>query len=92
MPLARSTFQMAKTDAAPYAVAVAGERETGSGMEAMEVKTGTKDFTERRIRSSGSVFAMRISIGFIFAVTILMAVANAFICSKVLGGSYNATG
>ena len=90
MPLARSTFQMAKTDAAPYAVAVAGERD-GKRNGSDGSQTGTKDFTERRMRS-GSVFAMRISIGFIFAVTILMAVANAFICSKVLGGSYNATG
>ena len=91
MPLARSTFQMAKTDAAPYAVAVAGERD-GKRNGSNGSQTNTKDFTERRMRSSGSVFAMRISIGFIFAVTILMAVANAFICSKVLGGSYNATG
>ena len=90
MPLARSTFQMAKTDAAPYAVAVAGERD-GKRNGSDGSQTGTEDFTERRIRR-GSVFAMRISIGFIFAVTILMAVANVFICSKVLGGSYNATG
>ena len=81
---------MAKTDAAaPYAVAIAGGDGKLNGSDGSQ--TGTKDFTERRMRS-GSVFAMRISIGFIFAVTILMAVANAFICSKVLGGSCNAAG
>ena len=64
------------------------EREGGVGRNGNGSHTGTTDFTERQMRSR-TVFAMRISIGFIFAVTILMAVANAFICSKVLGCSYS---